>query len=97
VQLLFFWGGGWGLEFKILLQGFMFGGSNMTLKQSSHASSEFFFLSICLDDDEDFDATFCTSDVVCFLHSFPLSSINRWICSETLELKKTKVLLGSCK
>lgn len=82
-SFLFF---GCGLELKILLQGFLCGGSNRTLNQSSHASSEFFFLCICLDEDEDDHATFCTSDFVCFF-TFPLSSINRWICCETLELK----------
>ncbi len=87
-----FFRGGCGLELKILLQGFLCGGSNRTLNQSSHASSEFFFLSICLDDDEDFDATFCISDVVFFLHYLCPQSIVGYVL-KLLNSKKPKCFL----
>jgi hypothetical protein len=63
------------------------------LNQSSHASSEFFFLCIlCLDDDEDDDAIFCTSDVVCFLHSLCPQSIVGYVL-KLLNSKKPKCFL----
>jgi hypothetical protein len=55
----------------------------------------FSFFVYCLDDDEDDDATFCTSDVVCFLLSLCPQSIVGYVMK--LLNSKTKMLLGSCK